>query len=87
MFEHRIEHREQFSHTRGKGNLLGFVRAAELLIEGADHEVETGGDNRILVQHGPDLSAPALYRPPSTQRLTIPVKRGEATPTSAAICL
>jgi len=78
MFEHRIEHREQFSHTRGEGDLLGFARTAEPLIEGADHGVEADGDNRIHVQHGPDLCAPTPDRPPSAQCPTIPVERGHA---------
>jgi hypothetical protein len=78
MFEHRNEHREQFSHTRGEGDLLGFAHAAEPLIEGADHRVEAGGDNRIHVQHGPDLRTPAPHRPPPAQCPTIPVERGHA---------
>ena len=79
MFEHRIEHREQFSHTRGEGDLLGFARAGEPLIEGARITgLRRGGDNRIHVPHGPDLCAPAPHRPPSAQCPTIPVERGHA---------
>lgn len=46
MFQHRIENRQQLAHAGGECHLLCLSRSLQTLIEGPDHRVEAGGDNR-----------------------------------------
>ena len=57
---------------------LALPARAEPLIEDSDHRVESGGDNRAHVEHGPDLCAPAPHRPSAPECPAVAVEWGHA---------
>ena len=57
MFQHRIEDRQQFVHAGRERHLLGFPRALQPLIEGADHGIKASRDDRAHIEDRTHLRA------------------------------
>lgn len=74
MFQHRIENRQQLPHARRERDLLRFARSLQPLIEGSDHRIESGSDDRAHIEDGADLCASAPHRSSPAERATVAIE-------------
>ena len=78
MFQHRIEDRQQFVHAGREGHFLGFPRALQALIEGADHGIKAGRDNGAHIEHRAYQRSSTPDRASAPQCPTIAIQRCDA---------
>jgi hypothetical protein len=78
MFDHGIENDQELAHARRERHLLRFPRSTQALIEGPDHRIEPGRDERAHIEDRAHLrpSAPDRASPP--QRAAVAIQRRHA---------
>jgi len=74
MFQHRIENRQQLPHARRERDLIRFARSLQPLIEGANHRIESGGDDGAHIEDGADLCASAPHGASPSERAAIAIE-------------
>ena len=85
MFEHGIQHRQQFMHTGRQGDLGCFAGLTQSLVERFQDTIMTSRHQRAHIERSPHGRAATPDRPLSTEGAAVSIQR--ATPTKAAICL
>ena len=78
MFQHRIEDRQQLAHAGRERHLLRFARALQALIEGPDHRIESGSDDRTHIEDGANLCASAPHSSSPSERPAIAIQWSHA---------
>jgi hypothetical protein len=78
MFEHRIENDQELAHAGREGHFLGLPGSTEALVEGANHGIEAGGDNRVHVQHGSHVSPATPHRALASPRAAVAIEGRDA---------
>lgn len=74
MFQHHIENRQQLPQARRERDLLRFARSLQTLIEGANHRIESGGEDGAHIENGADLCASAPHGASSSERAAIAIE-------------
>src|SRR3712207_1213348 len=74
LFEHGVQNRQQLAHTSGQGDLLGFARRAQPVVEGMDYWIVADSNQRPQVQRFAHAGAPTPYGAPPASCATIAVQ-------------
>src|ERR671939_549719 len=77
MTQDRVGDEEELVHTRRQGDLLGFARRAQALVESTDRGMVFGGDQGRPVQGGANAGAPAPDDAAPAQSAAFAVERGD----------
>jgi hypothetical protein len=74
MGDHRINNRQQLSHTSDQRNLWSFACGAQPFVKNADHRVPSAGNQSCHVERCPNSSSAAPYRATSSQGTAVTVE-------------